>query len=106
MTPTTPTSARTWPGSPRLLDRADAFIAEGVLGRDEISAGDLQVGASLRLAMTLDDLRPLIEDRPAGKLADRVIPDYPGKTPPVLPAAWLEPLRSAKPASPPRRLAA
>ena len=83
---------------PALLDRIDAWIAEGVLGRDEISAGDLQVGASLRLAMTMDDLRPLIETRPAGKLADRVIPDYPGKMPPVLPADWLEPLRSAKPA--------
>jgi hypothetical protein len=47
--------------------------------------------------MTLDDLRPLIEDRPAGKLADRVIPEYPGRTPPILPAAWLEPLREKSP---------
>ena len=86
---------------PGLLDQVDAWIAEGVLGRDEISAGDLQVGASLRLAMTLDDLRPLIENRPAGKLADRVIPDYPGKMPPILPAAWLEPLHSAQPAATP-----
>ena len=45
--------------------------------------------------MTLEDLRPLIEDRPAGKLAMRVVPDYPGNAPPVLPAAWLEPLRAA-----------
>ena len=80
---------------PPLLDRVDGWIEEGVLGRDEISAGDLQVGASLRLAMTMDDLRPLMEIRPAGKLADRVIPEYPGKMPPVLPGAWLEPLRGA-----------
>jgi glutathione S-transferase len=80
---------------PGLIAQVDTWIEEGVLGRDEVSAGDLQVGASLRLAMTLDDLRPLIEDRPAGKLADRVIPDYPGKMPAVLPAAWLEPLRKA-----------
>ena len=79
---------------PGLLDRLDAWIEEGVLGRDEVSAGDLQIGASLRLAMTLDDLRPLIENRPCGKLADRVIPEYPGKMPPVLPDAWLKPLRS------------
>ena len=79
---------------PALLDRVDGWIEDGVLGRDEVSAGDLQIGASLRLAMTLDDLRPPIENRPCGELADRVIPEYPGKMPPVLPAAWLEPLRS------------
>jgi glutathione S-transferase len=84
-----------------LLDRADAYIADGVLGSDEVSAGDLQVGASVRLAMTMDDLRPLIEDRPVGKLADRVIPEFPGRFPPILPSAWLEPLRSAKPAQAP-----
>ena len=43
--------------------------------------------------MTLDDLRPAIEGRPAGELAKRVVPDYPGHAPPILPAAWLEPLR-------------
>ena len=49
--------------------------------------------------MTLDDLRPAIENRPAGALAKRVVPDYPGQTPPILPAAWLEPLRQPPPAS-------
>ena len=39
---------------------------------------DFQIAPSLRLVMTLDDLRPLIEDRPAGELALRVVPDYPG----------------------------
>jgi len=39
-------------------------------------------------------LRPSIEGRPAGELAKRVVPNYPGKTPPILPPAWLQPLRS------------
>jgi hypothetical protein len=43
--------------------------------------------------MSFDDLRPAIERRPAGKLALRVVPHYPGRVPPVLPAAWLEPLQ-------------
>jgi hypothetical protein len=43
--------------------------------------------------MTLQDLRPSIENRPAGALAKRVVPNYPGHTPPILPPAWLEPLR-------------
>jgi glutathione S-transferase len=77
------------------LKRIDDWIAEGVLGSDPPNAADLQIGASVRLAMTLDDLRPHIAARPAGELALRVIPDFPGQAPPVLPSAWLEPLRAA-----------
>lgn len=78
---------------PALLDRVDAWIDSGVLGGTQLNAADFQIAASLRLAMTLDDLRPAIEARPAGELAKRVVPDYPGRTPPILPPAWLEPLR-------------
>ena len=78
---------------PAMLERIDAWIAAGVLGGDQLNAADFQIAPSLGLAMTLDDLRPAIESRPAGQLAKRVVPDYPGKTPPILPAAWLEPLR-------------
>jgi glutathione S-transferase len=84
---------------PGWLKRVDDWIAEGVLGSDPPNAGDLQIGASLRLAMTLDDLRPAIAPRPAGELAMRAIPDFPGHAPPALPAAWLVPLREAETAS-------
>jgi glutathione S-transferase len=83
---------------PGQLQRVDDWIADGVLGGDPPNAADLQIAASLRLAMTLDDLRPAIEERPAGQMALRVIPDFPGHAPPVLPPAWLEPLRSPQPA--------
>ena len=79
---------------PGMLQRIDDWIAEGVLGGDELNAADLQIATSLRLLMSLADLRPAIESRPAGKLALRAAPDYPGDAPPVLPAAWLEPLRA------------
>jgi glutathione S-transferase len=82
---------------PGWLKRIDDWIAEGVLGADSPSAADLQIGASLMLAMTLDDLRPSIASRPAGELAMRAIPDFPGQAPPVLPPSWLEPLRDAQP---------
>ncbi len=78
---------------PGLLDRIDEWIAAGVLDSPELYAADFQIAPSVRLAMTLEDLRPMVEDRPAGKLAMRVAPDYPGEAPPILPAAWLEPLR-------------
>jgi glutathione S-transferase len=81
---------------PGWLRRIDDWIAEGVLGSDPPNAADLQIAASLRLAMTLDDLRPAIEARPAGELAMRAIPDFPGRVAPILPPAWLEPLRQAE----------
>jgi glutathione S-transferase len=83
---------------PGMLQRIDDWIAEGVLGGEQPNAADFQIAPSVRLAMTMQDLRPAIESRPAGQLALRVVPDYPGDAPPVLPPAWLEPLHAATPA--------
>jgi glutathione S-transferase len=80
---------------PALLDRVDAWIEAGVINGEQLNAADFQIAPSLGLAMTLDDLRPAIEGRPAGELAERVVPDYPGKTPSILPPAWLQQLRGA-----------
>jgi glutathione S-transferase len=77
-----------------LLDRVERWIAAGVLDGGELGAADFQIGASLRLLLTFRDLRPLIEDRPACRLARRAVPDYRGDAPPVFPPAWVEPLRS------------
>ena len=41
-------------------------------------AADLQVAAWLRAAADVEDVRPAVDDRPAGALARRVFPDYPG----------------------------
>lgn len=76
------------------LDRVDEWIAEGVLGGDQPNAADFQIAAALGLAMTMADLRPAIEGRPAGELSKRLVPDYPGEIPPIMPAEWLEPLRA------------
>jgi glutathione S-transferase len=80
---------------PGMLQRIDDWIAAGVLNGEQLNAADFQIAPSLRLAMTLDDLRPHIEGRPAGELAMRVVPNYPGKAPPILPSAWLEPLQAS-----------
>ncbi len=80
---------------PGLLDRVDAFIAAGTIGGEQPNAADFQIATSVGLAMTMADLRPAIEDRPAGALAQRIVPHYPGHTPPVFPAAWLDPLAGA-----------
>jgi glutathione S-transferase len=77
---------------PALLDKVDAWIAAGVLNGERLNAADFQIAPSIGLAMTLEDLRPAIEGRPAGALAKRVVPNYPGHTPPILPPEWLAPL--------------
>jgi glutathione S-transferase len=70
---------------PGLLDRVDELIAEGVIGGDEPNAADFQIATSVRLLMSFADLRPRIEDRPAGDLAVKVVPRFPGNVAPVLP---------------------
>jgi glutathione S-transferase len=84
---------------PALLDRVDAWISDGILNGEQLNAADFQIAPSLGLALTLDDLRPAIENRPAAALAQRVVPNYPGKTPPILPPAWLQQLRGASAAA-------
>jgi glutathione S-transferase len=74
---------------PALLDRVDAWIENGTLGGEQPNAADFQIAPSIGLALTLDDLRPAIENRPAAELARRFVPNYPGQMPPVLPSAWL-----------------
>jgi glutathione S-transferase len=78
---------------PGMLQRIDDWIAQGVLGGDEVNAADLQIATNVRGLMTLQDLREAIAGRPAGELALRIAPEYPGDVPPILPPAWLEPLR-------------
>lgn len=83
-----------------LLRRVDDLVEAGTLNGVELNAADFQIATSIRLAMSLQDLRALIAGRPAGRLAERVQPELPGDIPPVLPPAWLQPLRSESAATP------
>jgi glutathione S-transferase len=74
---------------PGQLDRIDAWIADGLLGGEQPNAADLQIGSTVRLLMSLGDLRPLIAARPSARLAD-YFPPMSGEIPAgVLPAEWL-----------------
>jgi glutathione S-transferase len=74
---------------PEILDRVDAWIADGILGGAEPNAADYQIAPSLRLLMTVAELRAVIETRPAGRLALRLVPEYPGRSAGILPPEWL-----------------
>ena len=77
-------------GFPALLDQADAYATAGVLGDAAPTAAGLQIGATLRLLLTVGDLRPLIDPRPAGALARRFFPQYDGDLPAgAFPAGWV-----------------
>jgi glutathione S-transferase len=74
---------------PGQLDRIDAWIAEGLLGGERPNAADLQIGSTIRLLMSIGDVRPLVEGRPAASLA-RYFPPLAGEIDAgVLPAEWL-----------------
>jgi glutathione S-transferase len=77
------------------LDRVDGLVADGVLGADEPNVADYQIATSVRLLMSLDDLRPVIEARPAGRLALDVVPRFPGRIPPVFPEEWMRRAQAA-----------
>jgi glutathione S-transferase len=74
---------------PRQLDRIDGWIGEGLMGGERANAADLQIGSTLRLLMTIGDVRPLIDGRPAAQLT-RYFPPIAGEIPAgVLPSQWL-----------------
>ena len=73
-----------------MLDQIDAWIDLGDLGGSPPTAADYQVAGSIRMLLTLEDLAPLLDDRPAALLARRLIPAYPGCVRAgTLPRSWL-----------------
>jgi glutathione S-transferase len=59
---------------PALLDRIDAFIADGVLNGPEPNAADFMVAPSLALILYRPDVMPMFDGRPALELVDRLLP--------------------------------
>jgi glutathione S-transferase len=77
-------------GLPALLDQADAYAEDGVIGGDKPTAADLQIGATIRVLLTIGDLRPLLEGRPVADVAMRWFRDYSGEIPPgTFPSGWV-----------------
>jgi glutathione S-transferase len=58
-----------------MLDRIDAWIADGVLGQPQPNAADFMIVPSLALILYRPDVLPLLEGRPSLALVDRLLPD-------------------------------
>ncbi len=72
------------------VGRVEGWIEEGVLGGPAANAADLQIGAALRLLLTIEDVAPLLSGRLVEGLARRWFPSYPGVTPAgAFPRAWV-----------------
>ena len=80
---------------PGTLDRIDAWIADGVLDGERLNAADFEIAPNVRSLLEFADLAPLIEGRPAERHARRVLPEFPGHVPAVLPHELLAQPRSA-----------
>ena len=76
-------------GLPAKIDHIDALVAAGVVGGEQPTAADLQIGATLQLLLALGDVRPLIAGRPAEGLTHWFDP-RPGEVPAgAFPANWV-----------------
>jgi glutathione S-transferase len=77
-------------GLPAKLGHVDALAADGVVGGARPTAADLQIGATLRVLLTVGDLRPLIEGQAGERIARRWFPEYAGEIPAgAYPAGWV-----------------
>lgn len=73
---------------PNQLDRVDRWIAEGLIGGEQPNAADLQIGSTIRLLLSIGDISPLIEGRPAATLTKWFPPQVGEIESGVLPAEW------------------
>jgi glutathione S-transferase len=61
---------------PEVLDHVDDLIERGVIGAEQPNAADFQIATSVRALLTVQDLRPAWEGRPAAELALRLVPEF------------------------------
>jgi glutathione S-transferase len=82
---------------PEVLDHVDELISRGVIGSGDPNAADFQIAASVRALLTVQDLRPASEGRPAAGLALKLLPEFGNDFPAgLLPQEWLAALQGAR----------
>jgi glutathione S-transferase len=77
-------------GLPAKLAHVEQLADEGVIGGTQPNAADLQIGATLRVLLSVGDLRPLIAGGAGERIARELFPPNPGEIPAgAFPAGWV-----------------
>jgi len=72
------------------LAHVEQLAQDGTIGGERPNAADLQIGATLRVLLTLEDLLPLLEGGAGERIARAQFPDYPGTVPAgAFPRGWV-----------------
>jgi glutathione S-transferase len=76
-------------GLPAKLAHIEELSSAGVIDGERPTAADLQIGATIRVLLTVGDLRGLLEGSAGERIAMRHFPRYPGEIPAgAFPAGW------------------
>jgi glutathione S-transferase len=77
-------------GLPAKFDHIDSLADVGTIGGELPNAADLQIGSTLRVLLTVGDVRPLMSGRACERIALRLFPDYAGDVPAgAFPSGWV-----------------
>jgi glutathione S-transferase len=79
---------------PAQLDAVDALLDAGAIGGGEPTAADFQLGSSLHLLAQIDDVRPLVEERPAARLLSLFEPGKGDVSAGAFPPGWVPSTRA------------
>jgi glutathione S-transferase len=77
-------------GLPELLAHIEQLGADGVIGGEAANAADLQIGATVRVLLTIRDLQPLLRGGVGERIAMSLFSEYAGAIPAgAYPVGWV-----------------
>jgi glutathione S-transferase len=77
-------------GLPAKLDHVEALARDGVIGGEHANAADLQIGATIRVLLSVEDLQPLLSGTAGEEIALRLFGEPVGEVPAgAYPAGWV-----------------
>ncbi|MDQ3573206.1 MAG: glutathione S-transferase N-terminal domain-containing protein [Actinomycetota bacterium] len=77
-------------GLPEKLAHVEALADDGLIGGEDPNAADLQIGATIRILLTVRDLEEHLADTAGERIARRWFSEYSGEIPAgAFPAGWV-----------------
>lgn len=77
-------------GLPMNVKKIEEFADQGLLDGDQPTAADFQIGSTVRVLMTVGDVKPMFDGSAAERIAMRYFPEYDGNVPAgAFPPNWI-----------------